>query len=789
MIALLNKNTKSLHIVPFNEISIKNRFKYLPGEYATSKLPGVINIQCRYITKKEYENSLKNKENNINTENNTQDQTEKKQIQPGDFETFNKSKIEKIRGIFGKFDSTFKFQFRGKTPNLPKIDEGKFEDENDDEELKKSKNDEKNRNNIFVVKLENEENNEKSDNEKKMPEDSKEIEDNKNENENENVKKEEISKNDNNEIKDGNVDENKNDENEKNKDKNKIEKENENEKNEENKCEVEKGEKLHGIDLSLHESIKELPQQQKENVQTNLNPNPEKKTEPENNKEIISDKKQEDVPFIKIPEVPPKKIHRDGLLNYAKYTQNKKEPNLENLEKIENPPLNKNVCFSETLKDISNEKRINISNNKVSNNPDLKLSNENKEKPKQISKNITKKGKVTKKQVKRKQNKNNNEIRYKKILLDTNVNKPQENLTDIQKIRVDFAEKKKNVNEKIFRHQHSDSFSKINNFKIESVENLSIKCRNHSPFHIKNANRHHIQKIDINFNSLKDFNNHVFYVDNQIRNIRMTSTDRTPPKFSPDCSTSSRTSDVFYQKKNNNVLRTNFIKTNYGSNNNYNNKIKKMPVQYEEYREIKDNSSLEISDQDNNNNRKKNNNFRNQYKEKSYREWNFRNNKFSINSDQTKSNYSYNSDTENYKKRYMLNNQKKTGIFKTGHLSPIIRRRTEISQSWKDFNINKRNNYLERYINCSRGSEGAQTISTKNKIICVDNSGKYMNRINMTDNQNDKKYVSKINKYNSPNNHTNNNINTNNFHINKEGQRKYYVPRNAMIHEKYKKEY
>ena len=76
-----------------------------------------------------------------------------------------------------------------------------------------------------------------------------------------------------------------------------IENKEENESNEKNKCEAEKVEKIHGIDLSLHDSIKELPQQQKENVQTNLNQNPEKKTEPENNKEITSDKKKKMFPL------------------------------------------------------------------------------------------------------------------------------------------------------------------------------------------------------------------------------------------------------------------------------------------------------------------------------------------------------------------------------------------------------------------------------------------------------------------------------------------------------------
>ena len=120
IIAIINKNSKSLYLLPFEQIGNKTRNNLLQYDNPRNRLPGNLVIQCRYMSIKDYENFLKQKEA----------QKKGKLNAPN-----NKNEIKKI----GEKDvnEPFKFQYRNKTPlALERISEGKSDEENDDDEYR-----------------------------------------------------------------------------------------------------------------------------------------------------------------------------------------------------------------------------------------------------------------------------------------------------------------------------------------------------------------------------------------------------------------------------------------------------------------------------------------------------------------------------------------------------------------------------------------------------------------------------------------------------------------------------
>ena len=120
IVAIINKNSKSLYLLPFEQIGNKTRNNLLQYDNPRNRLPGNLVIQCRYMSIKDYENFLKQKEA----------QKKGKLNAPN-----NKNEIKKI----GEKDvnEPFKFQFRNKTPlALERISEGKSDEENDDDEYR-----------------------------------------------------------------------------------------------------------------------------------------------------------------------------------------------------------------------------------------------------------------------------------------------------------------------------------------------------------------------------------------------------------------------------------------------------------------------------------------------------------------------------------------------------------------------------------------------------------------------------------------------------------------------------
>ena len=117
IIAIVNKNSKSLNLLPFEQIGNKTRNNLLQYDNPRNRLPGNLIIQCRYMSLKDYENFLKQRE-------------------------AQKKKINNI-GKNGKKnlgDEPLKFQFRNKTPSaLERISEGRSEEENDESEFSRNK--------------------------------------------------------------------------------------------------------------------------------------------------------------------------------------------------------------------------------------------------------------------------------------------------------------------------------------------------------------------------------------------------------------------------------------------------------------------------------------------------------------------------------------------------------------------------------------------------------------------------------------------------------------------------
>ena len=125
IVAIVNKNSKTLNLIPFEQIGIKTRNNLLQFDNPRNRLPGNIVIQCRYMALKDYENFLKAKEAQQNNKTKS------------GFDIYNRK--EQGKKIGDKLNGDpYKYQYRGKTPlSLERISEGKIEEENDEDDLKK----------------------------------------------------------------------------------------------------------------------------------------------------------------------------------------------------------------------------------------------------------------------------------------------------------------------------------------------------------------------------------------------------------------------------------------------------------------------------------------------------------------------------------------------------------------------------------------------------------------------------------------------------------------------------
>ena len=127
-IAIVNKNSKTLNLVEFEKIGIKTRNYLLKIDNPRSRIPGNLIIKCRYMSIKDYENFLKQKDmqtNNIKTK--------------GGFDIYNrKDQQRKKIGENNGTNDPYKYQYRMKTA-LERINEGKSDEENDEEDYSKNR--------------------------------------------------------------------------------------------------------------------------------------------------------------------------------------------------------------------------------------------------------------------------------------------------------------------------------------------------------------------------------------------------------------------------------------------------------------------------------------------------------------------------------------------------------------------------------------------------------------------------------------------------------------------------
>ena len=126
IIAIVNKNSKALHLIPFEQIGIKARNTLLRFDNPRNRLPGNIIIQCRYMALKDYENFLKQKEMQQNNKT------------KGGFDIYNRKEQGKKLG--DKLNpNPYRYQYRGKTPALERISEGKSDEEYDEDDFGKNR--------------------------------------------------------------------------------------------------------------------------------------------------------------------------------------------------------------------------------------------------------------------------------------------------------------------------------------------------------------------------------------------------------------------------------------------------------------------------------------------------------------------------------------------------------------------------------------------------------------------------------------------------------------------------
>ena len=128
IVAIVNKNSKTLNLIAFEQIGVQTRNNLLQIDNPRNRLPGNLVIQCRYMALKDYENFLKSKEE--------QEANKTK----GGFNIYNRKEQEKKLGDKLGGNNPYKYQYRGKTPlALERISEGRIEEEDEDDMKKEPK--------------------------------------------------------------------------------------------------------------------------------------------------------------------------------------------------------------------------------------------------------------------------------------------------------------------------------------------------------------------------------------------------------------------------------------------------------------------------------------------------------------------------------------------------------------------------------------------------------------------------------------------------------------------------
>ena len=128
IVAIINKNSKTLNLIAFEQIGVQTRNNLLQIDNPRNRLPGNLVIQCRYMALKDYENFLKSKEE--------QEANKTK----GGFNIYNRKEQEKKLGDKLGGNNPYKYQYRGKTPlALERISEGRIEEEDEDDMKKEPK--------------------------------------------------------------------------------------------------------------------------------------------------------------------------------------------------------------------------------------------------------------------------------------------------------------------------------------------------------------------------------------------------------------------------------------------------------------------------------------------------------------------------------------------------------------------------------------------------------------------------------------------------------------------------
>lgn len=128
IVAIVNKNSKTLNLLAFEQIGVQTRNNLLQIDNPRNRLPGNLVIQCRYMALKDYENFLKSKEE--------QEANKTK----GGFNIYNRKEQEKKLGDKLGGNNPYKYQYRGKTPlALERISEGRIEEEDEDDMKKEPK--------------------------------------------------------------------------------------------------------------------------------------------------------------------------------------------------------------------------------------------------------------------------------------------------------------------------------------------------------------------------------------------------------------------------------------------------------------------------------------------------------------------------------------------------------------------------------------------------------------------------------------------------------------------------
>ena len=129
IIAIVNKNSKTLNLVQFERIGIKTRKDLLKIDNPRNRIPGNLIIKCRYMSMKDYENFLKERDMQKNN-NKTK----------GGLDIYNRKEQQgKKMGENKGPSDPYKYQYRGKASALERINEGKSDEENDEDDYVKNK--------------------------------------------------------------------------------------------------------------------------------------------------------------------------------------------------------------------------------------------------------------------------------------------------------------------------------------------------------------------------------------------------------------------------------------------------------------------------------------------------------------------------------------------------------------------------------------------------------------------------------------------------------------------------